>query len=172
MSLSLRATAFALMVAALPVLPATGGYIPDGYWVDRANKGDLYDGYLRIKDSSGFYCVLDGKSSHRFTLLDGRMDGYDTVRYFPGSGDVQIDGEEKGVKYTNRFRSIGVKDYPKYCVDREAADYPDGIAKNTASAKAMDPASHAAVDALGRKLISPSPLYPAAATGALGDRSP
>lgn len=124
-----------MRLAALLFLPllTQAGYVPDGFWANRDNGTADYKSYLRIKDSSGFYCVMDGKSSFRFKItgdsINTPLNGNDAIHWYPGSGDIQIDGEEKGVPYRDRFQYLAPKDYPKACVDEEARLYPSVIRK-------------------------------------------
>jgi hypothetical protein len=100
-------------------------YVPDGYFADRKNGEREYDSYLRLQDSAGFRCVLDGKSSYRFKIIGDSittpLNGMDRFTWYPGSGDVEISGEEKGVAYADRFGMVEAAEYPVQCIEEEAA---------------------------------------------------
>ena len=113
--------AAALAVAAFPTLAEPGAFETEGYWIDDEVKG--YERYIRIEKDSGYYCVLDGKSGFIFKVVGDSittpMNGMNHIASFPGSGDLQISGEEKGQAYSTRFHFLAPKDYPEQCVDLE-----------------------------------------------------
>jgi hypothetical protein len=50
------------------------------------------------------------------------LNGMDHIAYFFGSGDIQIDGEEKGVPYVVRYKMMDAKSYPASCIEEEAKE--------------------------------------------------
>jgi hypothetical protein len=81
------------------LLLACGRFFVDGYWAWK-NDPDPYERYIRIENDSGFYCVLDAKSSFRSQVIGDSittpMNGKNAIFWFPGSGDIMISGEENG----------------------------------------------------------------------------
>lgn len=113
-------SALALILGALPAVGA-----PSGYWTDRPGSDGDYEHHIRIAGDTGFYCVSDGKSSFRFRVIGEAittpMNGMNDLVWYPGSGDIEISGKEKGQSYSTRFRPLAAKDYPARCLDEEAA---------------------------------------------------
>ncbi|MEO7425866.1 MAG: hypothetical protein ABI036_11815 [Fibrobacteria bacterium] len=105
----------------------TGAFFVDGYWA-RKNDPDPYERYVRIENDSGFYCVLDDKSSFRFQVIGDSittpMNGKNAIFWFPGSGDIMISGEEKGEAYNDRFGEIDSSTYYNNCRAEESASAP------------------------------------------------
>jgi hypothetical protein len=174
MRLAVKTLGWCSLAAALAAAAgaATSGFVPNGYWGNSLNAGDLYDSYLHVQDGVGYYCFLDGKSSFGFKIngdsIGTPMNGNNAIRWYPNSGDIQIDGEEKGIGYSTRFKTVAVGKYPKSCVDEEAALHSSAV--RPAGLESIRSGSDGTrVDALGRRknprirLISPSPLFPAGA---------
>ncbi|MDQ2999731.1 MAG: hypothetical protein M3Y08_00510 [Fibrobacterota bacterium] len=113
--------AAAIAMAASPTFADSWAFEAEGYWID--NEVQDYERYIRIEKDSGFYCVLDGKSGFFFKVVGDSittpMNGMNHIAFFPGSGDLQISGEEKGQAYLTRFNFLAPKNYPKQCVDLE-----------------------------------------------------
>jgi hypothetical protein len=74
----------------------------------------------------------------------------------PGSGDIQIDGEEKGVPYADRYKMMDAKAYPASCVEEEAEQrgqtsaIRDPRPEGSAAAGRISWPGRAARDVLGR----------------------
>jgi hypothetical protein len=95
----------------------------DGYW-ELQKTGDAYERFIRIQDGKGFNCVLDGKSSFPFEIIGDSMttplNGRDKLTWMPSSGDLVIQGEEKGTPYLNRFSVSDSSKYWSKCKAEEA----------------------------------------------------
>ncbi len=98
-------------------------YFVNGYWKIKSDQNS-YEKLIRIKNDSGFYCILDNKSSFRFKVIgDSKttpMNGKDLISWWPGSGDIGISGEEKGVPYHYRFSLIDSATYTSFCKEEES----------------------------------------------------
>ena len=128
----------------------------------------VYASYLKVEADSGYYCVMDGKSSFRFKIVGDSittpMNGKDAF-VLSSSGRLRIFGEEKGEPYQSIFARMDPGDYPKACVDEEAAWYgPTAIRGGTSGSERPErPAARPRIfgfrgnflDALGRTLGSP-----------------
>lgn len=97
-------------------------YIPKGYW--KLQQAKDHEEYVRIQGNSGFLCVLDDKSSFRFTIVGDSIttpwDRKDAIVWAPGSGDITISGEEKGEPYSTRYRMTDSATYYAKCREEEA----------------------------------------------------
>lgn len=104
-------------------------FIGQGYFRAMGGPEDVPK-YIRIQGDSGFYCILDDKSSFRFKILGDSMttpmNGMDGISYAPGSGSLKISGEEKGEAYFTIFAPSSAGQYPAACVQVEAELYGTG----------------------------------------------
>ena len=126
-------------------------YIPKGYW--KLSQAKDYEEYVRIQGNAGFLCVLDDKSSFRFTIVGDSIttpwDRKDAIVWAPGSGDLVISGEEKGEPYSTRYRMTDSATYYAKCREEEAR-IP--VATQPRPARLTAPAApRTGRDALGRK---------------------
>jgi hypothetical protein len=100
----------------------------DGYWEQfpGGDPGD-YDRYLKIENDSGYYCISDGKSSHRFDVVGTKFIGIglssDHTIEAMSRNTLRITGEEKGWTHTTDFYRVAASKYPQYCVDEEIELY-------------------------------------------------
>lgn len=112
-----RASLVALTLAST----AKAQLLPDGFWEVREMKD--YETYVRIEGDSGFYCVLDDKSSFAFAIVGDSIttpwDRLDGIVWFPGSGDIVISGVEKGEAYSTRFKPASSALYAAKCAEVE-----------------------------------------------------
>lgn len=117
------------IACSLAPLAMGADFLGQGYF--QAMPGpDTVPKYLKIQGDSGFYCILDDKSSFRFKIIGDSMttpmNGKDRIAYAPGSGTVQISGEEKGEPYFTYFAPRSAGQYPAACVEEEAELYGPG----------------------------------------------
>ena len=130
------------------------GSIPDGYWRD-ASLDSEQERFIRIRDGKGFKCILDWKSSFRFTIIGDSMttpmNGMDAIRWMPGSGDLVIMGEEKGEPYSERYTDVDSVIYAHKCGHEESRLTPSGLRteRSDPHARAGKPSR---MNALGRKV--------------------
>jgi hypothetical protein len=117
---------------------------------------DTVPKYVKIQGDSGFYCILDDKSSFRFKIIGDSMttpmNGKDLITYAPGSGSLRISGEEKGEPYSTIFAPRSASQYPAACVEEEKELYGPG----TSGLRRINPGKGIAgpgreLDLLGRK---------------------
>ena len=115
----------AAILAGAPRARAGTQFMVKGYWKWTENPAGDYERHIRISGDSGFYCVLDGKSSFAFDIgpdsLTTPMNGKNAVVWMPNSGDLVISGAEKGVPYTDRFSHSDSLAYWNKCRDEERA---------------------------------------------------
>jgi hypothetical protein len=113
--------------ALAPSAGAAAQFVIHGYWMRYLPESD-YEGYLRITADSGFYCVLDGKSSFAFAIrkdsITTPLNGMNAIAWMPGSGDIVITGSEKGQPYSNRFKESDSATYWSKCRSEEQAGKP------------------------------------------------
>lgn len=119
----MNAKTHSALIFSLSAFPAAAA--PSGYWTDRPGSESDYEHHIRIAGDTGFYCVSDGKSSFRFRVIGESittpMNGLNALVWYPGSGDIEISGKEKGESYSTRYRPLAAKDYPARCLEEEAA---------------------------------------------------
>lgn len=142
------------MISALASASTAGlAYIPDGYWTLRT-PGE-YEEFIRIEGGGGFNCILDDKSSFRFTVIGDSittpMNGKDAIVWFPGSGDIQISGEEKGEPYSTRYKLSDSATYAAKCRDEEAR-IPVSLAGRTSRPNPATIRPESARNVLGRQV--------------------
>ena len=115
-----------LTIGSLAILAAGADFMGQGYFQSLSGTG-ADPKYLKIQGDSGFYCILDDKSSFRFRIIGDSMttpmNGKNRIAYAPGSGSVQITGEEKGEPYFTVFAPRSAGQYPAACVQEEAKLY-------------------------------------------------
>jgi hypothetical protein len=115
-----------LTIGSLSILATGADFMGQGSFQSLSGT-DTDPKYLKIRGDSGFYCILDDKSSFRFEIIGDSMttpmNGKDRNTYAPGSGNVQIMGEEKGEPYFTVFAPRPEGQYPAACVQEEAKLY-------------------------------------------------
>lgn len=118
-----------LLAGSLATLAEAADFEGQGYFRAMVGPEDVPK-YIRIQGDSGFYCILDEKSSFRFKIVGDSMttpmNGMDRISYSPGSGSLNISGEEKGEPYHTIFAPSSAGQYPGACVDEEAELYGPG----------------------------------------------
>jgi hypothetical protein len=145
-----------LLAMSLAALARGENYIGQGYY--QAMPGpDTVPKYVKIQGDSGFYCILDGKSSFRFKIIGDSMttpmNGMDRISYSPGSGSLEMSGEEKGEPYFTIFAPRSASQYPAACVEEEEELYGQGTTGLLRSAPVKGIAgTERRIDVLGRKL--------------------
>jgi hypothetical protein len=132
---------FALLTLFAGASSAAGPF--EGYWKETDVDDPVYQSYLKVEADSGYYCVLDGKSSFRFKIrgdsITTPMNGLDAI-VLTTSTTLRISGEEKGEEYRNDFARMASSGYPKYCVDEEAEWYgPTALVRKPESAGVSSP---------------------------------
>lgn len=120
---SIKLTWICLTFSLSQTLAETPAWNLEGYWAHR-NNPDPYESYVRLQGDRGFLCVLDQKSSFRFQVIGDSittpMNGMDALTWYPGSGDVEISGIEKGEPYRDRFEPIDSVTYFAKCRAEES----------------------------------------------------
>jgi hypothetical protein len=113
-----------LASATLSVPAAAGPY--QGYWRKLDVEDPTYAGYLKVVADSGYYCIMDGKSSFRFKLkgdfITTPMNGLNAITLLSASV-LRISGEEKGEPYHSDWKKMEASEYPKACLEEEQAWY-------------------------------------------------
>lgn len=118
-----------LLLWSLATLAQGADFIGQGYFRAMGGPTDVPE-YIKIQGDSGYYCILDDKSSFRFKIrgdsMTTPMNGMDGISYAPGSGSLRISGEEKGDPYTTIFAPSWADEYPAACVEEEIKWYGPG----------------------------------------------
>lgn len=139
----------------LTTLALGADFVGQGYFKAMASADPTLK-YVKIQGDSGFYCILDDKSSFRFKIIGDSittpLNGMDRITYAFGSGSLRISGEEKGEPYSTTFAPSSASQYPTACVEEEEKLYGQSSVGVTVSAtgKALTGAGRD-FDALGRK---------------------
>lgn len=144
-----------MLLWSLATLAQGADFIGQGYFRAMVGPNEVQE-YILIQGDSGFYCILDDKSSFRFKILGDSMttpmNGMDGIGYAPGSGSLRIFGEEKGEPYFTIFAPSSADAYPAACVEEEREWYGPGtsILRRTVPGKGLaGPGRH--LDLLGRQ---------------------
>lgn len=134
-----------LALVSAPALPARAGtpFIVSGYWKWTQNAAGDPERHVRVSGDSGFYCVLDGKSSFAFDIgpdsLTTPMNGKNGVAWMPGSGDLIISGSEKGEPYQDRFTHSDSATYWNKCRAEELGWTPAAVRAPSQGSRAGGP---------------------------------
>lgn len=149
--------AFAALAFALSAGAAPGPF--EGYW-RRVGDAD-YASYLKVVADSGYRCVMDGKSSHRFRIqgdsITTPMNGKDAIVLL-SPGNLRISGTEKGEDYHSDYARMEASAYPDACDEEEARWYGPTSLRGRTAGKERPAPRNSAVPGLLHRGESPDAL--------------